>query len=117
MDRTAHGNFSDERDEKGGRGRDPKDRDALRNGRAITLECVDQSQPERRLMLARSGLLQLAPKDRLQIGPLACVPIQNHLRAKDEVLVESVSDSSGQLIGALFDAFTAEIIGDRSKLR
>jgi len=28
-----------------------------------------------------------------------------------------VSDSSGQLIGAQFGAFTAEIIGDRSKLR
>src|SRR5437660_11355649 len=68
-------------------------------------------------MLTRSGLLQLAPKDRLPLVPLACVPIQNHLRAKDEVLVESVSDSSGQLIGAQFGAFTAEVMGDRSKLR
>src|SRR4029077_9994833 len=117
MDRTARGDFSDERDVKRGQGRDPEDRDALRNRRAITLECVDQSQPERRLMLARSGLLQLAPTDRLPILPLARVPIQNHLRPKDEVLVERVSDSSGQLIGAQFGAFAAEIVGDCSKLR
>src|SRR4029077_14069513 len=117
MDRTARGYLSDERDVKRGQGRNPENRDALRNRRAITLECVDQSQSERRLMLTRSGLLQLAPKDRLPFIPLACVPIQNHLRAKDEVLVENVSDSSGQLIGAQFGAFTAEIIGDRSKLR
>src|SRR5207237_931925 len=84
------------RDVKRGQGRDPEDRDALRNRRAITLECVDQSQPERRLMLTRSVLLQLAPKNRLPIVPLACVPIQNHLRAKDAVLAERVSDCSSQ---------------------
>src|SRR5205814_10093327 len=98
MDRTVRGNFSNERDVKRGQGRDPEDRDALRNRRAITLECVDQSQLERRLMLTRSVLLQLAPKNRLPTVPLACVPIKHHLRAKDEVLFESVCDSTAQLI-------------------
>src|SRR5437763_7342998 len=109
MDRTERANFSDERDVKRRQSRDPEDRDALRNRRALTLECIDQLQSQRRLMLARGGLLQLAPKDRLPILPLARVPIQNHLRAKDEILVENVSDFSGQLKGAQFTAFAAEV--------
>jgi hypothetical protein len=68
-------------------------------------------------VLAGSGPLQFAPKQRLPILPLARVPIQNHFRAKDDVLVENVSDSSGQLIGAQFSALAAHVICHRRELR
>ena len=74
MDRAVRGDFPDERDIKGRQGRDAENRDAFRNGCAVTLDCIDQLQPERRLMLAGSRLLQFAPEDVLPILPLACIP-------------------------------------------
>ena len=68
-------------------------------------------------MLSGNSPLQFAPEDRLPILPFARVPIQNHLWSKDEILIENVSDSSGQLIGEQIRAFAAEVICDRSKLR
>jgi len=68
-------------------------------------------------MLLRRGTLYLTPKRRLPIVAFTSVPIQNHPRAKDQILIEDVRDFPGEFVSPELAAFARQITGNGIEAR